>query len=129
MRIGEVARATGVSPRSLRYYEQQGLLRSHRDVGSRGQPGHRRYGDDAVATVGHIRALLAAGIPTSLIYELLPCVEGPGPQLEQCAAPMLREHQQRIEEQLVALSRAQARIQELLDRNDAKPRFVTAVSR
>lgn len=119
MRIGELARATGVSTRSLRYYEQQGLLRPHRDIGSRGQPGHRRYGDDAVATVSHIRALLATGLPTALIYELLPCVEGPGPMLEQCANPMLRAHLQRVEEQIVALSGAQARLQELLDRNNA----------
>lgn len=30
MRIGELSKRTGVSPRSLRYYEEQGLLTSSR---------------------------------------------------------------------------------------------------
>ena len=33
MRIGELAEATGVSARSLRYYEEQGLIRSSRTSG------------------------------------------------------------------------------------------------
>jgi DNA-binding transcriptional MerR regulator len=121
MRIGELARATGVSPRSLRYYEQQGLLRSQRAAGSLGRPGHRRYDEDAVATVTHIRALLATGLPTSLIYELLPCVEGPGPQLEQCATPLLRDHLARVDEQMAALAVARGRLRELLARHDDEP--------
>lgn len=111
MRIGELARATGASPRSLRYYEQQGLLRSHRADGL----GHRRYDSDAPATVGHIRALLAARIPTGLIYELLPCVQGPGIELEQCAAPMLREHLQRLDDQITSLATARSRLRAVLD--------------
>ncbi len=43
MKIGDLARETGVSPRLLRYYEEQGLLTSHRVGG-----GHRRYADDGV---------------------------------------------------------------------------------
>ncbi len=114
MRIGELSRATGASPRALRYYEQQGLLRSHRDDGGRG---HRRYDDEAVTTVGHIRALLAAGIPTTLVYDLLPCVDGPGPRLEQCAAPMLLEHLHRVDDQISALGEARARLREVLERS------------
>lgn len=73
MRIGELSRATGASPRSLRYYEEQGLLRPRRDDSGYG---HRRYDADAVDTVHAIRALLAAGVPTGLIYDLLPCAQG-----------------------------------------------------
>ena len=42
MRIGVLAVRSGVSVRSLRYYETQGLLASCRTGG-----GHREYGDDA----------------------------------------------------------------------------------
>src|SRR5258708_4374886 len=59
MRIGELARRTGVSERSLRYYETQGLLRAERTPG-----GHREYGDWAVDRVIRIQALYAAGLPS-----------------------------------------------------------------
>ncbi|KAA6214392.1 MerR family transcriptional regulator [Streptomyces albofaciens JCM 4342] len=78
LRIGELAERTGVSPRSLRYYEQQGLLRADRDAN-----GYRRYGPDAPTTVGRIRELLATGLSTDAIRELLPCAQG-GPGLVFC---------------------------------------------
>lgn len=40
MRIGELARRTGVSERMLRYYEQEGLLRPARTTS-----GYRDYGE------------------------------------------------------------------------------------
>lgn len=58
MRIGELARRTAVSERSLRYYETQGLLRAERTPG-----GHRDYGDWAVDRVIRIQALYAATSP------------------------------------------------------------------
>ncbi|MCP2333936.1 MerR family transcriptional regulator [Actinoalloteichus caeruleus] len=74
MRIGDLARLSGVSPRLLRYYEERGLLTSHR-VGH----GHRWYADDAPIVVHDIRALLGAGLTTSAIREVLPCAgAGPG---------------------------------------------------
>ena len=111
MRIGELARTTGTTPRSLRYYEEQGLLRSQREG-----TGHRRYDDEAVTTVTHIRALLAAGVPTALIYDLLPCVRGPLTQLEQCAAPVLQEQLNRVDDQIAALAVARSRLRGLLER-------------
>jgi DNA-binding transcriptional MerR regulator len=56
MRIGELARRTGVSTRSLRYYEQHGLLRSRR-----GANGYRQYAEEDVRLVSEIRALLGVG--------------------------------------------------------------------
>ncbi|MFE0374398.1 MerR family transcriptional regulator [Streptomyces inhibens] len=80
MRIGELARRTGVSTRVLRYYEQRGLLRAQRDAN-----GYRRYDDEEpVETVGRIRELLATGLNTDDIRALLPCAQG-GPGLNPCA--------------------------------------------
>jgi DNA-binding transcriptional MerR regulator len=109
MKIGDLARETGVSPRLLRYYEEQGLLTSRR-VGR----GHRRYGDDAPVVVGHIRALLAAGLPTSVIREVMPCVEGPGPELQHCAAPTLREQLRGLDDKISTLQNARSELAALL---------------
>ncbi|MFG2135574.1 MerR family transcriptional regulator [Streptomyces sp. NPDC048650] len=79
MRIGELARRTGVSTRSLRYYEQRGLLHARRDAN-----GYRRYDSDSVETVGRIRELLATGLGTDDIRDLLPCAQG-GLGLVPCA--------------------------------------------
>ncbi|MBB5850007.1 MerR family transcriptional regulator [Amycolatopsis umgeniensis] len=69
MRIGELARRTGVSERALRYYEEQGLLTPERRPS-----GYRVYGDADVAAVRRIRILLEAGLNTAQILEILPCI-------------------------------------------------------
>ncbi|MFC5061091.1 MerR family transcriptional regulator [Actinomycetospora atypica] len=70
MRIGEVAKDSGVSVRALRYYEEQGLLTSVRTTG-----GQRVYSADAVGRVDWIRMLLGAGLSTATIRDFLPCFE------------------------------------------------------
>jgi DNA-binding transcriptional MerR regulator len=51
--IGQAAEAAGVTPRTLRYWEQLGLLPpSHRSSG-----GSRRYGPDDLARVERVRQL------------------------------------------------------------------------
>jgi DNA-binding transcriptional MerR regulator len=45
LRIGEVARRLGTTPRTIRYYEEIGLLRG----GNREAGRHRLYGEDEVA--------------------------------------------------------------------------------
>lgn len=72
MRIGELATASGVSPRSLRYYEEQGLIRSERTPG-----GWRDFDTNMVERVVTIQHLLAAGLCSYTIGELLPCLDAP----------------------------------------------------
>ena len=72
LRIGELAAATGVSARSLRYYEQQGLIAS-----TRTPAGHRRYDARTVETVVRVQELFAAGLCSAKIAQLLPCLQGP----------------------------------------------------
>lgn len=71
MKIGELSTRTGVSARSLRYYEQQGLF-----TAGRRPNGYRDYGDDVVVTVLTIRSLLDLGFPIELIRTVLPCTTG-----------------------------------------------------
>lgn len=56
MRIGELASRTGVSVRSIRYYEQQGLLRA-----GRRPSGYREFDESAIELVDRIRVLLRNG--------------------------------------------------------------------
>lgn len=68
MRIGELSKRTGVSPRSLRYYEEQGLLTS-----SRSDAGQRHYSDAEVQRVSLIQQLFDAGMSSRVIATVLPC--------------------------------------------------------
>lgn len=68
MKIGELSRRTDASQRSLRYYEEQGLL-----TPTRLPNGYRDYDERTVATVRRIQILLSAGLGTSTIAEILPC--------------------------------------------------------
>lgn len=72
MRIGELSRVTGVSRRLLRYYEQQGLI-----VPDRSTNGYRDYDERYADRVKQIRGLLAAGLSTRLIKQILPCLDKP----------------------------------------------------
>jgi DNA-binding transcriptional MerR regulator len=69
MKIGELARITGASVRSLRYYEQRQLLLSRRTAG-----GQRIYDQNAVERVTLIKELFAAGISSDAVVQLLPCI-------------------------------------------------------
>ena len=84
MRIGELARRTGVSERSLRYYEAQGLLTSDRTPG-----GHRDYAEGAIDRVIRIQEFYAAGISSPKIAELLPCVRDVDGGPSEIATPRL----------------------------------------
>ncbi|MEV0470019.1 MerR family transcriptional regulator [Streptomyces prunicolor] len=66
--IGELAERTGTNERLLRHYERAGLIRPERLPN-----GYRTYADSDTAAVLRIRALLAAGLPTRVIRQVLPC--------------------------------------------------------
>ena len=57
LRIGNVARAAGLSPDAIRHYERRGLL----GVAQRSDGGYRLYRDEDLRRVRVIQAALAAG--------------------------------------------------------------------
>jgi DNA-binding transcriptional MerR regulator len=109
VKIGELARETGVSVRLLRYYEEQGLLTTHRTNG-----GHRQYAPDTPVAVGRIRTLLAAGIPTKVIRDLMPCFTGNGAELDACVLDHLRTQLADLDARLADLLAARTSLVDLL---------------
>jgi DNA-binding transcriptional MerR regulator len=69
MRIGELARRSGISARSIRYYEQRGLM-----VAGRRANGYRDYDEDHLLLVGEIRSLLANGFGLEEIRPFVDCL-------------------------------------------------------
>lgn len=108
MRIGEVAERAGVSVRSLRYYEQQGLIESTRTSG-----GQRRYGEDAVSWVGLIQQLYAAGLSSATIRELMPCLQSGVSTPE--SRVRLREEKARLDEYISGLERTRERLEAMIE--------------
>jgi DNA-binding transcriptional MerR regulator len=92
MRIGELAEASGVSARSLRYYEENGLIRSERTPG-----GWRDFDPSMVERVVTIQHLYAAGLHSATIHELLPCLEAPPSQRTGLLEQLLVQEIDRLE--------------------------------
>jgi DNA-binding transcriptional MerR regulator len=70
MQIGELSERTGASRRSIRYYEQQGLLEA-----ARTSKGWREYDTRAVNRVLNVRELLGAGLTAADIRVVAPCLD------------------------------------------------------
>jgi DNA-binding transcriptional MerR regulator len=72
LQIGEVAERTGVTQRTLRFYEEKGLLRPP----SRMDGGFRLYSEDDVTRVEHIRRLQnLLGVTLAEIKEMVDAEE------------------------------------------------------
>ncbi len=74
LRIGELARRSGVSPRALRHYEAAGLIAS-----TRAANGYRVYGEGVVTRVANIRYLLDAGLTLDDVSVFRSCLDGDMP--------------------------------------------------
>src|SRR6185312_9060536 len=81
MRVGEVSSLTGVSARSLRYYEEQGLLSP-----CRGSNGYREYNRLDTVRAANIRDLIGMGLTVDDIKLSLEsgCLDRPLDALPPC---------------------------------------------
>jgi DNA-binding transcriptional MerR regulator len=73
MLIGELASRAGTSTRTLRYYEEQGLVRPSRD-----NHGYRQYDEAELRVVHEIRSLLAVGFGMDDIKPFVACLRATG---------------------------------------------------
>jgi DNA-binding transcriptional MerR regulator len=112
VRISEVSRRTGVSIRSLRYYEQKRLLCARRL-----ENGYRDLDEETVERVQTIQMYIGLGLTTEQIEEILQCAgDSPLPQpLPICEEALLTLYQdklQEVERQMVVLTTLHTRLNE-----------------
>ncbi|MFD4029562.1 MerR family transcriptional regulator [Streptomyces sp. NPDC058637] len=98
MRIGELASRAGVSIRSVRYYEEQGLLSS-----TRSPSGQRHYTGEEVERVTFIQQLYAAGLSSRTVGELLPCVDKPSEENSDAALQRMAKERDRLSRHIADL--------------------------
>ncbi|MFF4056097.1 MerR family transcriptional regulator [Streptomyces sp. NPDC001668] len=95
MRIGDVAAAVGVTTRTLRYYEQRGLITARRT-----SSGQRKYSEEDVRRLHAVRELLESGLTIGdvrLLIDILDAVPDrpkatpprTGPGAVDCVVPQV----------------------------------------
>jgi DNA-binding transcriptional MerR regulator len=114
LKIGELASRSGVSIRSLRYYEQQGLLAPVRH-----ENGYRDYSPLAEEQVRTIQLYLSLGLSTEQIAGFLNCVLMNKEAFCKEVLPIYRQRLDEIESQIKLLhnikSNLEDRIQSILE--------------
>ncbi|MFD5652767.1 MerR family transcriptional regulator [Streptomyces sp. NPDC127039] len=108
-RIGELARETGLSIRTLRYYDRLGLL----TPSARTEGGHRCYDADDVRRLHRVLALRSFGLPLAQIRALLDAEPDHDP------AELIRRQLGVVEERLRQTAELRIRLLGVLDALDA----------
>ncbi len=98
MKIGELSKLTGVSIRSLRYYEEQGILSP-----TRLSNGYRIYNETAVDQVHTIKFYLDLGLSIDQISGFLHCVLKNKETFCKEVLPIYEEKLEEIEKQIETL--------------------------
>jgi DNA-binding transcriptional MerR regulator len=99
LKIGELARQTGLSIKTIRYYESRGLL----EQPPRTEGGYRLYGPEEVARLRFVQRGKLLGLTLEEIRELVElavrCNEGElVPRLEEVLEAKLKETQRKMAE-------------------------------
>jgi len=107
--IGEVALRTGVATSALRFYEDNGLLRSERN-----ESGHRRYHADALRRVSFIRTAQRVGLSLSEIAEALSSLPDERTPTARDWGRLSTAWRSRLDEQIALLTRLRDQLDECI---------------
>lgn len=117
MRIGELSRRTGVTPRLLRYYEQQGLIAARRSGN-----GYRAYTETDVAQVEQVAQMVRSGLPTRLVRAILDLEGVDSAELaaicSRSVAEQLAAERDEIDGRISCLTRSRDTIDDFLRRTE-----------
>lgn len=117
MRIGEFAEQAGVTPRTIRYYEDLGLLGPNEREGH----GFRYYTDTELTRLKKIDALKQLGLSLEEIGEVLPlyCDDPTGVRGKRRVLEILQRQLAETDEKIETLQRFRADLQANVSRIQA----------
>lgn len=111
MRIGELANQTGVSTKTIRYYEDIGVL----PRAERAPNGYRTYSEKAADRIRFIRDAQATGLTLTEIASVLELREQ-GASTCQHVTHLLETHLSDLDRHIVALQKTRKQLAALTDR-------------
>lgn len=114
MLIGQLARSTDVTAKTLRFYEDQGLLPEP----ARTPAGYRDYPDPAIDRVRFIRNAQGAGLTLAQIRQILAIRDRGQPPCDHVAEPV-EERLADVDRRLAELERTRDELHALRRRLDA----------
>jgi DNA-binding transcriptional MerR regulator len=107
-RIGDLASLFGLTARTVRYYEELGLLKSS----DRNEGIHRRYPAKNLSSLKRIKNLKALGLSLMEIKEFFDFAES-DPSGGRCKALLARKYEEMMEGEKAAMEAARLRLEEL----------------
>lgn len=110
MTIQQVARETGLSAHTLRYYERIGLIAPV----DRAPNGHRRYTEHDVGWIGFLNKLRATGMPIAKMKQYADLQRQGGDTLVERLA-LLEEHRREVKKRIQELERNLAVIEHKIE--------------
>lgn len=111
MRIGELAQRTGVSTKTIRYYEDIGVLSQPTRLAN----GYRDYPVDAVDRLRFVRDAQATGLTLTEISSILELRSDGEPTCDH-VTQLLEHHLRDLDEHLERLQRTRKTLEELTER-------------
>ena len=111
MRIGDLASRTGLTVKTLRFYEQAGVL----PAAARLPSGYRDYDHDALARLRFVKAAQAAGLTLTEIRQVIAVRDNDGPPCQHVTS-LLDAHATDLGRRIAELTSLRADITHLRDR-------------
>jgi DNA-binding transcriptional MerR regulator len=112
MRIGELAERSGLTAKTLRFYEQAGVLPEP----GREKSGYRDYDENAVARLVFVKAAKAAGLTLSEIRQVIAVREQEGAPCGHVVA-LLDSHAAELDRRIVDLTALRDQVLRLRERS------------
>ena len=111
--IGQVAKASGVAAKTIRYYEQIGVL----PAPSRATSGYRLYDQPGVERLRFIRRARSLGLPLQQLKTLMSALNGgPRPTLRPQLRALVRGQLDDVKNRIAELELLRQQLEQILER-------------